>query len=373
MLRTRTFLSLGTKGLVVGLGVAMGVASVAAWTGPAGTAPNSNVSAPLNVSGTAQTKTGQLWANGQLYLNNGSPTVYFVDTDGRSAMIHNNSNVLYFLRGAGNGSTSWTAYNGVWPLTLNLETNAAAFGGAISAASLTTSGNIDSAATVYGARFYTDNATYLPHTNGYNYLRGHTFFNGVLYDENNSGYYLDPAGTSVFNAMTVTTMNVPYGLTVNGYVDVFGTLSGSTLGADNQILFVSPPSGNGNFICWDNTTKKLKQQSANCATSDARLKEHIEPIQAGLAEILKLNPVTFEWKDKKINGAGPKMGLVAQEVKEVLPEIVTGTGTGVEGDWYGVDYNALAAPMIKAIQELKAENDELRAELKELRELVENK
>lgn len=327
MLRTRTFLSLGTKGLVVGLGVAMGVASVAAWTGPAGTAPNSNVSAPLNVSATTQTKPGIIQAN--RFTDDNS--AYYVDSNSTSVM------------------------------------------NAISAASLTTSGNIDSAATVYGARFYTDNATYLPHTNGYNYLRGHTFFNGVLYDENNSGYYLDPAGTSVFNAMTVTTMNVPYGLTVNGYVDVFGTLSGSTLGADNQILFVSPPSGNGNFICWDNTTKKLKQQSANCATSDARLKEHIEPIQAGLAEILKLNPVTFEWKDKKINGAGPKMGLVAQEVKEVLPEIVTGTGTGVEGDWYGVDYNALAAPMIKAIQELKAENDELRAELKELRELVENK
>lgn len=45
------------------------------------------------------------------------------------------------------------------------------------------------------------NTTHLPYTNGYNYLRGNTYFNGVLYDEGNSAYYLDPASNSRVNLM----------------------------------------------------------------------------------------------------------------------------------------------------------------------------
>ena len=167
---------------VVALGV-IAAGAVVAWTGPTGTAPANNASAPINVTATTQTKTGILssgdsfvapnmtanqfcigtscvtswgqaggsatWASvtgkpyafnqsadvgaspsfGNATLTNTSPTMYFVDTDHRSAMIHNNSNLLYVLRGCGNGSSSWCAYNGVWPLYINLENNDAVFGG----------------------------------------------------------------------------------------------------------------------------------------------------------------------------------------------------------------------------------------------------
>ena len=65
-------------------------------------------------------------------------------------------------------------------------------------------------------------------------------------------------------------------------------------------------------------------------------------------------------------GEGTKLGLIAQEVIEVFPEVITGTGTGVDEDWYGINYDMLAVPMIKAIQELKAENDSLRARIEKL-------
>jgi hypothetical protein len=67
----------------------------------------------------------------QLYIRNTSPTVYFRDTDHRSAMIHVNSSIFYVLRGSGNDSTTWETYNGHWPLTLNLNNNDATFGGDI--------------------------------------------------------------------------------------------------------------------------------------------------------------------------------------------------------------------------------------------------
>jgi len=66
-------------------------------------------------------------------INNSSPTIYFQDTDNRSSMIHCNSNIFYILRGNGSNSTTWTTFNGSWPLEINLENNNATFGGNITA------------------------------------------------------------------------------------------------------------------------------------------------------------------------------------------------------------------------------------------------
>ena len=68
---------------------------------------------------------------GNILINNTSPTLYFQDTNENSAMIHCNSNLLYFLRGGVN-STTWTQVNGQWPLYLNLTNNDAVFGGNVS-------------------------------------------------------------------------------------------------------------------------------------------------------------------------------------------------------------------------------------------------
>ena len=72
---------------------------------------------------------------GNLYINNASPTVYLRDTDHRSCMLHCNTNYFYVLRGSGTDSTSWSQYNGYWPVYWNLEDNSAVFGGTITAAS----------------------------------------------------------------------------------------------------------------------------------------------------------------------------------------------------------------------------------------------
>jgi len=66
-------------------------------------------------------------------INNSSPTIYLQDTDHRSSMIHCNSNIFYILRGNGSNSTTWTTFNGSWPLEINLENNNATFGGNITA------------------------------------------------------------------------------------------------------------------------------------------------------------------------------------------------------------------------------------------------
>lgn len=76
---------------------------------------------------------GDGWTNG-LTLYSSYPTIYFRDSDNRSSMIHVNGNLMYFLRGCDNASdpysgNSWCAYNGRWPLYMNMENNDAVFGG----------------------------------------------------------------------------------------------------------------------------------------------------------------------------------------------------------------------------------------------------
>lgn len=59
------------------------------------------------------------------------------------------------------------------------------------------------------------------------------------------------------------------------------------------------------------------------SSSDIRLKRDVQPILYGLDDILKLNPVSFKWKNlddsQKLN-----LGFIAQELREIIPEVVFG-------------------------------------------------
>jgi hypothetical protein len=90
----------------------------------------------------------------------------------------------------------------------------------------------------------------------------------------------------------------------------------------------------------------------NTNPSDKRLKENITPITYGLNEILKLNPVSFDWKND--NNKNKQFGFIAQEVQEVMPEAV------IEGEYLGLEKDAIYTALINAIKELKAEIDELK-------------
>jgi hypothetical protein len=75
---------------------------------------------------------GNIYSSGQYFIQNVAPTIYLQDTDHRSGMIHMNSNLLYFLNGAGVNSTTWTPINSTWPLTINMATDDISVGGVMS-------------------------------------------------------------------------------------------------------------------------------------------------------------------------------------------------------------------------------------------------
>lgn len=110
-------------------------------------------------------------------------------------------------------------------------------------------------------------------------------------------------------------------------------------------------------------------------TSDVRLKKDIADLseERGLAAIMKLRPVTFHWKDvKKDQRLGQRLGFIAQDVEKVFPELVDvsksdvtvdrgGGKTEVVKDAKSLAYADVVVPLVKAVQELKADNDNLHA------------
>ncbi len=96
-------------------------------------------------------------------------------------------------------------------------------------------------------------------------------------------------------------------------------------------------------------------------TSDRREKRDIQQLNYGLREVLNLNPVRFRWKAKPEQGE--KLGLIAQDVLEVIPEVVktheyvrTNESENAipekkELERLGVYYTDLIPVLVKAIQE----------------------
>ena len=82
-------------------------------------------------------------AGNDMFILGSSPTIHFVDSDERGCALHTNSNLFYILSSNGTGGESWATNNGEWPFYINLNNNAANFGGTITAAgSITSSSDI---------------------------------------------------------------------------------------------------------------------------------------------------------------------------------------------------------------------------------------
>jgi hypothetical protein len=90
------------------------------------------------------------------------------------------------------------------------------------------------------------------------------------------------------------------------------------------------------------------------SNSDIRLKNIISPIYSAVDKLTTLNPVVFSWKSDETNKEN--IGLIAQDVKEVFPQVID---TNEDG-FLGVRYVELVPVLVKAIQELKAEIETLK-------------
>ena len=96
--------------------------------------------------------------------------------------------------------------------------------------------------------------------------------------------------------------------------------------------------------------------------SDIRVKENIATSTDGLQKVMQLRPIKFSFKQDKAQVAN-RYGFVAQEIEQVLPDVVYTDENEAAGiaDFKSVGYSEIVPVLVKAIQELKAEVDALKA------------
>jgi hypothetical protein len=97
-------------------------------------------------------------------------------------------------------------------------------------------------------------------------------------------------------------------------------------------------------------------------SSDRNLKDNIEPIENPLEKMDKIGGYTFDWNDKQDTYKGHDIGVVAQEIQEVLPEIVATRANG----YLGVKYEKIVPLLIESIKENTKKIKELEEEINQI-------
>ena len=127
---------------------------------------------------------------------------------------------------------------------------------------------------------------------------------------------------------------------------------------------------NGSLLPWDNasydigtSTTEFKDAhfsgTVNASnfntTSDATLKTNVETLTGSLDAVKALRGVSYDW----IENGNSEVGVIAQEVEAVVPDVVSTNDQGIKS----VKYGNLVGVLIEAIKEQQAQIDELKAKL----------
>jgi hypothetical protein len=196
-------------------------------------------------------------------------------------------------------------------------------------------------------------------------------FNGTWFQS-----YNQPAGGAGNFALLLNPLGGGVGIgttSLNYIVDI-------VTGANNSLLYLNQSNGavggnaalianinttGGYLVLWrygGTTIGSITTNGSATAyntTSDYRLKEDLNDFN-GLEKISAIKVYDFKWKGKNDR----QNGVIAHELAEVLPYAVNGEKDQLDKDGnvnpQGVDYSMIVPSLVKAIQELKAEIDELK-------------
>lgn len=207
----------------------------------------------------------------------------------------------------------------------------------------------------------------------------------IFYDANDSTYRCDPNGNTVLNTLDV-------GGNIGGKLDIYaggaggvGWGTGLNIGDSSNYTTWIQDAGVSRFrnlgtggTDWYNSTAGTRimflDNSGNVtfagnvtANSDIRLKTNIKQLTNGLEIVRKLRGVSFDW----IESGEHSIGVIAQEVEAILPEVVLTTqerkpGATESREIKSVDYSKIVSVLIEAVKEQQSEIDELKSLVKQL-------
>ncbi len=133
----------------------------------------------------------------------------------------------------------------------------------------------------------------------------------------------------------------------------------------STVVVLLPPGRIGKILSGKVTKADILASLQSCtpgsckpgACSDRRFKKNVTPIVSALNKITKLQGVTFTWDRANFPGRffpkGTEVGLIAQDVETVIPEVV---GTDAEG-YKSIHYDKLTSVLIEAVKEMKNKID----------------
>jgi hypothetical protein len=321
----------------------------------------------------------------------GNNTSYYVDPNGASRMGTINAdslktyNNVYIDNNYGNtvvGVYSSTRYQGVFAMgdSYKLPTDGTSTGSLYGLAwSHPNAGGVAGNLNTHGL-LAMENGTWLASLTGSTRARD-DMRAPIFYDNNNTGYYIDPAGNSQVSAMYANNWFRAQGNTglygqdygVHFYPQTGSAWSITGSGGNIELQFRSnhnstirgyvyaDTSNNIGFLTSGGGWRLRCDDSGNAiatgdvtAYSDRRVKENIHTIDNALDKVNNLRGVYYTRIDSEDKQR--KVGVIAQETLEVLPEVV---GKDTDG-MYNVAYGNITAVLIEAIKEQQTQIEELK-------------
>ncbi len=192
--------------------------------------------------------------------------------------------------------------------------------------------------------------------------QGNTFIGTSAGLLNTTGYSNTFAGASAGFINTTGYNNTFMGTgaghyNTTGYGNVFLGYYSGTLGSDTNKLYINntltaTPLIFGDFAArYVTINGDLNYTGTLTHTSDRRLKERIAPIAGALGSVRQIQGVYYYWDKTKdptgIRPRGRQIGVIAQDVEKVYPELVVTDARGFKA----VDYLSLTAVLIEAVKE----------------------
>ena len=154
--------------------------------------------------------------------------------------------------------------------------------------------------------------------------------------------------------------------------NIFGGYSAASGNNNHENIFGGSLTGKGaNTTYIKGAVYNSNNSSSFSTTSDERIKKNIVDNNIGLDAIEKIRVRNFEYRTKDeitdfdnpdavvVEKEGLQLGVIAQEIKDILPDVVKQNTTGA----YAVDPDNLTWYLVNAVKELSAEVKSLKAQL----------
>jgi hypothetical protein len=168
----------------------------------------------------------------------------------------------------------------------------------------------------------------------------------IILDADGTDVILKDGGTSFGSFKRVSSDFVIKSETQDKDIVLKGNDGGSTITA---LTLDMSEGGNAQFL--KNISGSQIEASGDViafGSSDERLKDNIKPITEPLWKVSQIGGYTFDWNEKQDTYKGHDVGVVAQEIHKVLPEVVAERSNG----YLGVKYEKIVPLLIESIKEL---------------------